>query len=81
MTRIEIKLEMLKHINDALEAEFKESKILEAIDKDTIYDYLWTKDFGMQLIEEYIEEYKNEIIEAYLDEIFDEIETSDLTHP
>lgn len=82
MTRQEIKMMMINSINDALETELEERNIIdERINEDVIHDYLWNRDFGIQLINDYIEEHEEDIIEAYLDEIFEEIDTEDLDMP
>lgn len=77
MTREAIKNFMLHKINNCLEEELR-TNIEDYIDEEIVEEYLWNKDYGINLIHDYIENNADDIIEEYLDDIYDEIEYSDL---
>lgn len=81
MKRNEIKNLMLERISETLEAEFEEHSIEDRITPDHINDFLWNKDFGMGLVEDYIDNHEDDLIEAYLEEIYNDLDSDDLTTP
>lgn len=79
MTREEIKKLMLKSINATLEEKVLDIESLICI--EDIDEFMWTKDFGEELVEEFLEENKAEFIGEYLEEIYSGIGTEDLKAP
>lgn len=83
MTRNEIRNWMINRISETLENEFcdDEEIILKHIDEETLNDFMWGKDFGLELAEQYIEENITELADAYLETIYQDISTDDLDSP
>lgn len=78
----QIKLKMIEFIKNHIKDELENTNILdEYIDNDDIYKFIWSKDFGDEFLEEFIENNKTDLINDRLQEIYNEIDQSDLYNP
>ena len=81
MNRREIKQAMIERINVTLEAYVDDLNLEELVDEDILHDFLWEKDFGRELVENYVDEHTEELVAEFLEDIFEEIDTDDLGCP
>lgn len=81
MTRAEIKDWMVAMINDSVDSILEDIDIIGEIDTEEIYDFLWKKDFGKEIIEEAVEAEKDSFIEDYLENVYEEIKSFDIKLP
>lgn len=81
MTKQEIRNYMIERINETLESEIEENPIENCITVDHINDFLWEKDFGMDIVEAWLDNRREEQIQELLQEIYNSIDEDDLDSP
>lgn len=77
MTKQQIKEMMIDIINETLQN--RGSEVLEEINEEKVREFMWSKDFGEEIANDYIEYY--DIVNDYLEEIYEEITIDDLSSP
>ena len=81
MTKNEIRNYLITRISDTLTEAIEDKSIEERITEDHINDFLWNHDFGMDIVDQYLDDHEDEMIEAYLESIYMDIDADDLESP
>lgn len=80
MTKSEIRARMVKAINDSFEDYLENELDYESlIDEDVLHDFLWEKDFGREIYQDFIYDNATEIAKEFLEDIYNEIDETDLS--
>ena len=81
MTKTEIRNYIITRISDTLAETIEDKSIEERITENHINDFLWNHDFGMDIVDQYLDDHEDEMIEAYLESIYMDIDSDDLDSP
>lgn len=80
MTKFTIKEKMIEMMSANIEAAITEL-VMDEIDDEAIYEFLWSKDYGQSIAEDYVLTNKEELIEQVLEEIYEDIDMEDFDAP